>query len=238
MPRFDSSDTRRNGLQPPAKHFTGRLPCLSPCLCPGLVERTSSCRPSIADLTISHAMLAETALLYLLCPLVYKHPEQSAFWNYSAREWPHHARLGTSPSVQRLALILLDAKRDPYLHWNWGRPRDHQKTSSDNNILLRTPLAHASSLDLPWAIRPIVANLTDEGKAIDLCDSLFIATTCRNLDIAQILLELGADVNANVGPEWNSTTCLAEAVSNGYTAIVRLLLQCRHSFAFFSGPLC
>ena len=182
----------------------------------------------------SNASIAEDCLSYLL------HVIQPTIWTsaslggyhlarYAAEYWFEHIRFTESTPRTAFTLIqeLFSSREEAFVNWIRLYDPDYPDRDSDSSETYQdigTPLYYASLLGL----LELVGARLEAGDDVNATgglngNALHVASASGHLHVAQLLLDNGADVNAqNDGLE---TTALEAASSEGHIEIVQLLLD-------------
>ena len=152
------------------------------------------------------------------------HVDLSAFLVYSARHWPAHfrsAHIDINDPLMTKVCRLYWAEDEYYTLWFnilWKSLRPYLYKPTMNTTGLAAFNGHETVLTLLMETEEVDANSRDEQG----CTALYWAAQQGHQAAAQLLLERGADVNAESGYYGNA---LQAASSGGHEKVVELLLE-------------
>ena len=175
-------------------------------------------RTILSNTDMGHASIAYCCLRYILLPPADR--MQQSLLRYSAWFWPDHYRLSNKNSTLSDTATMFFLADDYFLTWVkiYERFNYHVREMKQNyhNIL---PLHYAVLLGL----QDITKNLVASNQWHGVYDSTIqIAANGGHTGIVRILMEKGANVNAQGGEHGNA---LQAASPQGHAEIVRLLLD-------------
>ena len=167
------------------------------------IQAGSASRYSIREIH-ANVSIAETCLAYLLQfdrpnSLTLRTFEEYPLAKYAAKHWTQHAQYAGADmnTIHLLIMELFLQKEDAYL--NWTRLFDP---------------------DTPWRELDILMNLENNWRSVP--SPLYYPSLIGLVESAQVLLENGADVNAQGG---FYGTALQAASSGGHDQVVQRLLE-------------
>lgn len=170
---------------------------------------------------------------------------------YAAKYWFHHARIAgkDSSSVTDLAMELCE-KQQSFVNWLrlYNPPL---RTFFENSLTpfgpldIRAPIHYAARAGLADLTRGLLdsgadGNVLDEqdgnlystrplqaaiASPLEVSEPSLKVTEREKLNVVQVLLERGADINAEGGKCNSASTALQEASIGGFDEIVRTLLE-------------
>ena len=149
---------------------------------------------------------------------------------YAAVHWVGHARFeNVSPNVQDGMKRLFDPSKDRLSVWVWiydpEGPLDRSERPERPTEAKGTPLHYAAFYGLYDVVMFLIAEHSQDVNARGLDDEttpLHVALSCRHVDVAQLLLDHGADTKAEDGEKRNP---LHLASINGLVEIARFILE-------------
>lgn len=154
-------------------------------------------------------------------------PPKNAFYGYAVWYWSHHARSWKEISDRHATLIrnfLLNPSRlrEWRSHVNSSDFFEEFKIPGDDAKF--TPDQVASYFNLHLIVEHLLQHSSqNENYSLEISRSLHIASSQGNIEIARLLLQYKADVNARGG---RYETMLQAAATGGSVDLVELLLEC------------
>ncbi|CAI7653375.1 unnamed protein product [Penicillium crustosum] len=197
-----------------------------------LIEKENSGNPNSAfwdSLTHAEDQMAEICLKYLLMENSEYDEDESGsltgcFLEYSAAHWPDHVRNMTLTSTQQKAdqvHRLYDISGKPFSMWFpifWKTVRPYSKIPGMSALHLAAFNGHEQEVQFILIVDENDVNTPDDTNTYPV----MWASLNGHDKIVQMLLERGADVNAQGGEYGNA---LQAACLRGYDKIVQMLLE-------------
>ena len=180
----------------------------------------------------SNDALARSCLVYLLRYETKGHFSPALRYafplaDYSAQFWCEHARnlergaIEPSQGLKDLALRLLTKDSAAFQAWIWLQNVD----VSSRYGPVPTPLFAASEAGILFAARAVLRRSTQDLNFHGDGDTALTTASCEgHVEIVELLLDSGADVNARGGAECTNPTALEAAAEFGHEEVTKLLL--------------
>jgi hypothetical protein len=152
-------------------------------------------------------------------------PDTHDFLEYSAVHWPDHVRnmaLTSSPRIVNQLHQLYDTSGKPFplwfpIFWKISRPYD-PRVPTVNSLHIAAFTGHEQEVEYLLEDDPSIVNMADSTSTYPI----MWASLNGHREVVRMLLEKGADVNAQGGDHSNA---LGAACSEGHDKIVQMLLE-------------
>jgi hypothetical protein len=176
--------------------------------------------------TECHSTITKGSLMYLLQlqqPVSADILESFALAEYAAKFWHSHLEAGEETAEERLlALRVMSMNSPAYMTWlQLADPRNWESWRKD---AVTPPLHFAAFHGLVAATRLLLLNGADvhAGGGLDMGTALHEASSVGHVEIVNMLLDKGADINAQ---RKRYSTALRSAVCAGREDVVGILLE-------------
>ncbi|KAF8324400.1 ankyrin repeat-containing domain protein [Amanita rubescens] len=171
----------------------------------------------LSDLDSGHTSIAHCCLMYLMQDGWHVNQRKFPLLLYSVNLWPNHYRLSNkNTALQDIVTKLFQDKNGTFLKWS---KIYHDSWKIRNYYAHASPLYYAALLGL----EDIVENLSINDREFPVyARILHVAVIGGHIEIVQMLLDKGADVNEWGGQYGNA---LHAASFCGYAKIAKLLLD-------------
>ena len=182
------------------------------------------------SMTTAHTIIAQACLGVLLHfdeDVTKDSLEEFPLTDYAAEHWVGHARFeNVSSRVQDGMERLFDPSKSHLSVWTWiYDPNDFGRRYGSSKIPRATPLHYAACCGMHDAVKFLIVKHSQDINARGFSRKetpLHVASRNGLADIAQLLLEHGADANAQDDFE---CTPLYLASRNGFVEVARVLLE-------------
>lgn len=189
---------------------------------------------------VAQSELTQICLVYLLDPEVALRvwgtvdSESRLFASFAATEWPLHysSSLSEKPKLDNLVREFFRGEASLLIQW---RSHQSESFSKSGGIFNTTHRLHcASMVGIDWLVQEIIA---PQSKSPDLirdivnntgdpyANPLQAALANGHTEVAQILLNYGADVNMRTKDWFGEFSMLGDACAEGRTSLVQWLLD-------------
>lgn len=145
-------------------------------------------------------------------------------YDYACTNWAAHLRLSQVSADRKIHELLewfLNPGRHPGLYESWQQMYHHDIQQYYHG---RPPLHYAIDFGIPFLIKALIPNTSQLDTLHNGMAALHEAARCGDLDTCVMLLNLGASLERESGPNAKHMTALHFAAEGGHPPVIQMLL--------------